>query len=96
MDVLFLEVAQQELDEAIDYYNFESSGLGKTFLEEILSTLRLILNHPEAWAPCSKRTRRCLTQKFPYGIIYQVREAEILIIAISHLHRKPNYWKNRV
>jgi len=95
MDILFLEVAQHELDEAIDYYNFESPSLGNAFLDEILSTLKLILNHPEAWAPSSKRTRRCLTQKFPYGIIYQVRKAEILIIAISHLHRKPNYWKDR-
>jgi len=66
MNVLFLEVAQQELDEAIDYYNHESPGLGITFLEEILSTLKLILNHPEAWTSCSKRTRRCLTQNFPY------------------------------
>jgi len=50
MNVLFLEVAQQELDEAIDYYNHESPELGITFLEEILLTLKLILNHPEAWA----------------------------------------------
>jgi len=96
MNVLFLEVAQQELDEAIDYYNHESPELGITFLEEILSTLKLILNHPKAWASCSKRTRRCLTQNFPYGVIYQIKKTKILIIAISHLHRKPNYWKNRL
>ncbi len=42
-------------------------------------------------------SRRCLVQKFPYGIIYQCTEhkKEILIVAISHLHRVPDYWSDR-
>lgn len=39
MDVRFLEVAQQELDETVEYYNMESSGLGDQFLLEVLSSL---------------------------------------------------------
>ncbi|MBW1868530.1 MAG: type II toxin-antitoxin system RelE/ParE family toxin [Deltaproteobacteria bacterium] len=96
MRIRFLEIAQIELDEAIEYYNYEVSGLGEEFLTEVLNALDRIGEFPEAWHPCSKRTRRCQTRRFPYGIIYQARKEEILIIAVANLHRKPDYWKERL
>ena len=96
MRIRFLEIAQIELDEAIEYYNYEAAGLGDEFLSEVLNTLDRIGEFPEAWHPCSKRTRRCQTRRFPYGIIYQIRKDEILVIAVANLHRKPEYWKNRI
>jgi plasmid stabilization system protein ParE len=96
MKIKFLEISQSELDNAIEYYNYELPGLGKIFLKEVLNCIDRIGKLPEAWHPCSKRTRRCLIRRFPYGIIYQVRKDEIFIIAIAHLHRKPDYWKDRI
>jgi len=72
MRVRFLEIAQIELDEAIEYYNHEAPGLGESFLTEVLNALDRIGKFPEAWHPCSKRTRRCQTRRIPYGIIYQI------------------------
>ena len=85
-----------ELDDAIEYYNFEVSGLGDAFLAEVLKALGRIGRFPEAWHPCSKRTRRCQTRRFPYGIIYQIREKEILVVAVANLHRRPDYWEDRL
>jgi hypothetical protein len=34
MEIRFLEIAQLELDEAVEYYNSESPGLGEEFLLE--------------------------------------------------------------
>ena len=34
MRIRFLEIAQIELDEAIEYYNHETPGLGEAFLTE--------------------------------------------------------------
>jgi len=34
MRIRFLEIAQIELDEAIEYYNYETPGLGEAFLAE--------------------------------------------------------------
>jgi len=42
---------QIELDEAIQYYNFEAAGLGDDFLTEFLGTLVRIARYPEAWHP---------------------------------------------
>ena len=96
MRIRFLEIAQIELDDAIEYYNYEIPGLGDAFLTEVLNTLDRIGKYPEAWQPSSKRTRRCQTRRFPYGIMYQIRKDEILVVAIANLHRKPDYWKDRI
>jgi hypothetical protein len=44
--VRFLEVAQQELDEAVEYYNGESTGLGDLFVVEALSAIDRICRYP--------------------------------------------------
>lgn len=36
MHVVFIEPASIELDDAIEYYNLQSPGLGRKFLEEVL------------------------------------------------------------
>ncbi|WP_201447887.1 type II toxin-antitoxin system RelE/ParE family toxin [Calothrix sp. PCC 7507] len=51
---------------------------------------------PQAWTQLSKNTRRCRIASFPYGIIYAIKEQQILIVAIMHLQRQPNYWTNRI
>src|SRR5438132_1131059 len=96
MEIRLLDVAQQEFDEAVEYYNAESPSLGDEFLIEVLSTFERIRQFPEAWHPYTPNSRRCQTRRFPYGVIYQILESEILIVAVGHLHRKPGYWLDRI
>ncbi|MGD0886837.1 MAG: hypothetical protein ABSA46_18505 [Thermodesulfovibrionales bacterium] len=65
------------------------------FAKEIYSTIQNILSFPDAWGPLSANTRRCLTRRFPYGIIYQTTDKEIFIIAVMQLNKEPEYWKRR-
>ena len=96
MTAEFLAPARAELTEAIDYYDSQEPGLGAQFAEEVKRTLERILQYPEAWAPLSKRTRRCRTNRFPYGIIYQMRGDVLLVVALMHLHREPTTWRGRL
>ena len=96
MEVRLLDVAQQELDEEIEYYNAESLGLGDQFLIEVLTCLERIKQFPQAWHPFTEDSRRCRTRRFPYGIAYQILESEILIVAVANLHRRPSYWLERI
>ena len=95
MNYSFHPMAERELNEAIDYYNECQDGLGLEFAKEIYSTIQTILSFPHAWSQLSKNTRRCLLNRFPYGVIYQVADDEILIIAVMQLNRKPDYWDKR-
>jgi plasmid stabilization system protein ParE len=94
--IQFLEAARDDLRDAVRYYEAQRPGLGAEFRDEIRSTLERIERFPEAWRPLSQNTRRCRTHRFPYGIIYQVRPDEILVVAVAHLHRRPDYWKDRI
>lgn len=96
MEMKFLEIAQIELDDAIEFYNSESPGLGDLFLAEMLRSMERVRQLPLAWQPFTSTTRRCLFRRFPYGIIYQTMDEEILIVAVASLHRKPEYWQSRI
>ena len=73
------------------------NGLGFRFLTEVELSKARIQQFPFSYEEIGKYSRRCLVQKFPYGIIYQYMEQkkEILIVAVSHLHRVPDYWSDR-
>jgi hypothetical protein len=69
MKIEFLNPATIEFTAAISYYNEQSEGLGFEFAAEVNRTMERILQYPEAWPKLSKRTRRCRTNRFPYGLI---------------------------
>ena len=93
MIVSILRSAEAELDGAIEHYNEESPGLGFEFMDEFLKTINRIVTNPNAWQKLSPRTRRAMTNRFPYGVIYQNRGGEVLVVAVMHLHRHPDSWK---
>lgn len=96
MEIRFLDVAQEEFDDAVEYYNAQSPGLGDEFLLEVLSTLERVRQFPNAWHPYTENSRRCQTRRFPYGVAYQILESEILVVAVANLRRRPGYWFDRI
>lgn len=96
MKVKYLAAARRELKEAARYYHEQQPGLGDDLVAEVQTTIELILENPNAWSQIAPRVRRALTNRFPYAVLYHVRDDELLIIAIMHQHRYPNYWKNRL
>lgn len=96
MKLDIFSVAERELAEAALYYESQCRGLGAEFLEEAKQVLERIDRFPDAWQKLSGRVRQCLFRRFPYGIVYETRDDVILIAAIRHLKRQPDYWKSRL
>jgi plasmid stabilization system protein ParE len=96
MKVEFLPSAQTEVEEAVEWYNAREDGLGEAFRAEVADAVGRITRFPETWVRISPRARRCQMNRFPYGVLYQVREAMILIVAVMHHRRKPGYWHDRL
>ena len=91
-EIIFLKSAGEEFESAVDYYNLQSEGLGFEFALEIKRTLKRIRQYPLAWHMLSFNTRRCRTKRFPYGVVYSVRENQIIVVAVMHLHKAPRNW----
>lgn len=96
MTVEFIEPARLELLDAIEYYNYISPNFGEKLFDEITDTLKLIVRFPDIWSKCSKRTRKATLKKFPYNLIYYSDNEKVVVIAVAHQHRKPNYWMDRI
>ena len=95
MNYSFHPHAEKELEEIENYYDSIREELGNRFRAEIEMTLSRILKLPNAWQPLSETVRRRRLSTFPYGIVYRLKADEIRILAVMHLHREPNYWKDR-
>ena len=95
MSYRFLPQAEHDLSDAVDYYEMRQPGLGTEFLIEIRQTISRIMEYPDGWTQVSVKARRCLTNRFPYEIIYALEDGSILILAVANQHRHPDFWKKR-
>lgn len=93
--VRFHPVADSELLAAAQYYEGQQAGLGKHFLMSVQDAVNRIVLNPDLYQIVELDVRRCLIKTFPFGILFRKRPGKIVIMAVMHLHRDPNYWKNR-
>jgi len=93
----FLEAAELEAAEAIDWYEEKQTGLGTALRESVESAISSIQLNPFAYPlVLGSKVRRALTDRFPYSIIYSVEAGEILIVSIFHASRNPIIWRGRI
>jgi plasmid stabilization system protein ParE len=96
MKYVFHPEAQDDFLSAINYYESREPGLGQDFSIEVHSAIENILSYPNAWPILEGDIRRCQTRRFPYGVIYSQDNDVIFVLAVMHLHRDPEYWKERI
>lgn len=95
MKVVFSNLAKRELEDATNFYEMGFEGLGKQFFAEVKKAALRISEYPKAWAVERGEVRKCLLPRFPYKLLYSIEQDHIHVIAVAHLHRKPDYWVER-
>ncbi|MBP9943838.1 MAG: type II toxin-antitoxin system RelE/ParE family toxin [Desulfomicrobium sp.] len=83
------------MNEAADFYDLQTPGLGTVFLDEIQRTIEAVKLHPEAPPLLRGNLRKKQLAKFPYYLIYSIRPHEIRLLVIAHQKRRPFYWRGR-
>jgi plasmid stabilization system protein ParE len=96
MNVRFLSLADQEVDDAVAWYDQQLVGLGREFLDELDRVVRLVRTYPLIAAQIEPEIRRFLLTRFPYSLIYGIDRETIVVIAVAHQHREPRYWADRI
>lgn len=91
----FLPPAEEEMIEAAAFYEAAAEGLGHDFLNDIQRIIDLLLDHPTIGRDVGGSLRQALLKRFPHYLIYSFELDSILIIAVAHQRRRPDYWRGR-
>lgn len=91
----FSSSAELELDEATRRYEEQRAGLGNRFRLAVQAAVEWLSDDPSSWPGLEEGLRRCRVAGFPYDIVFLPSESDILIIAVAHHRRRPEYWQTR-
>ena len=87
--VVFHPLAEQELLDAVTYYEEQRVGLGLEYLEEVEHTVSFLRRYPEAGSKVLGSVRRLTLPKFSYSLLYRTLENDqIRILAVAHHKRR--------
>jgi toxin ParE1/3/4 len=92
----FRPEAAAEVFTAWRWYTERSETAATRFTEELGHAIDHIAKSPERWPMHIHGSRRYRMHRFPYLIVYRLKDARIQIIACQHGRRKPGYWRNRL
>jgi len=96
MNIRFLTMAETEVDNAVSWYQEQTEDQSLNFLNELDQAVQVVKAYPLLAAEIEPNIRRFLFRRFPYSLIYGIDEDTIVVIAVSHDHREPRYWIERV
>lgn len=96
MNVRFLSLADQEVDDAVAWYSELAERAGRDFLDELDRVVRLIRTYPLLATQIEPEIRRFLFPRFPFSLIYGIDQETIVVIAVARQHREPRYWADRI
>jgi plasmid stabilization system protein ParE len=95
VNVSFHPLAEREPNDAAQCYESNGAGLGAAFLTEVQRSWDGIVEYPGAGLVMTGSVRRRLIRRFPYALLYRIREDQVRILAVMNLKRRPGYWVGR-
>lgn len=87
--------AQNEFDDAVDWYERQRPGRGVRFALAVQRVFDLIAATPEAFTAVFGEVREAAVARFPYAIYYRIDPTQITVIAVFHTARDPADWQSR-
>jgi plasmid stabilization system protein ParE len=88
--IVILEKAFQEIENARDYYENNQINLATSFTKEVFSILEIIESNPLLFPVKFKNIREAVINKFPFAVIFEVLpNDEIIVLSVFHFRRNP-------
>jgi hypothetical protein len=88
--VVILEKAFQEIENAKDYYDNNQINLGTSFTKEVFSILEILETNPLLFPVKFNNIREAVIKKFPFVIIFEIlSNDDVVVLSIFHFRRNP-------
>jgi plasmid stabilization system protein ParE len=90
---VFRPEAHRELLEAQSWYEDRAPGLGLEFARAVDSAVAQAGRMPLAHPRIEREFRHVILRRFPYSIIYQASDTELIVVSCFHHRRRPGSWR---
>ena len=89
--------ARAEFLDATHYYEARSYLAGDRFVAAVRMAVDNILTDPQRWPMAGGNTRVIPLKKFPFRLYFSWDQNSqiVLILAVMHEKRRPDYWRGR-
>jgi plasmid stabilization system protein ParE len=87
-------MARGNMAHAVEWHS--ERGRALDFLRAVDAALDEIRLNPFLYQVVAKEIRRALQRRFPYGLMYVVREYEVVVLTCFHDRRDPRRWRDFV
>jgi toxin ParE1/3/4 len=94
--VILLSGAKTDLREASRFYDLKRPGFGDIFLSRFHQALSQVREYPLAAPVVYRQYRKMKLEQFKHSIVYHVEADKIVVVAVMHNRRNPDYWKRRI
>jgi len=88
-------LAADEAEAAERWYRERNETAATRFRRELDRAVDMILERPDAWPSYLANTQRVLLRRFPFFLVYRVRDERVEIVAVAHARRRPGYWRRQ-
>lgn len=92
--ILHIE-AEAEVLQALEWYAERSAIAARAFVQELTHVIRLAVRSPETWPRAFGHTRHIVFPRFPFDLVFRLKDHTIEIVAVAHQRRRPSYWRDR-
>lgn len=84
-----------DVREAARWYDRRSAGLGDAFVELVRQRAADVISDPERFAKSSTGCRYVRLPRFPYVLLFDVLDDELLMLGVLHTARSMEKWRER-
>lgn len=81
--------------EAARWYDRRTIGLGRVFANLVRQSVEDVLVDPDRFAEEFPGVRYARIRRFPYVLLFDVTETEVLILGVLHTARSSEKWRER-
>ena len=91
-----ISTAMEEVAETIAHYNEVGVGVSRAFMRDLDRAIDILRVFPLTGVSVDNGFRSFPLHQYPFTIIYKVENDELIIMAVAHQSRRPEYWRDRM
>jgi plasmid stabilization system protein ParE len=95
-NVVFHPDAEVEFRASLSWYGRRSRRAAQGFERAMDRVLTTVASTPDRYPFYDDVYREAILTRYPYSLIYRVESnGDVLVVAVAHSSREPDYWRGR-